>query len=99
MSTLHIIIHIKVNRRGSTNLKQSLTLLSFDNLALAIFSSGYNIHGHQSKLLSKPKLNQQLSSTEFEVRLHPYIEIHPTTHPPPGPTHTNSTCILKTGQS
>ena len=33
--------------------------------------------------LSKPKLNQQLSSREFEVRLHSYIEIHPTptTHP------------------
>ena len=30
--------------------------------------------------LSQPKLNQQLSSTEFEIRLHSYIEIHP---PPP----------------
>ena len=26
--------------------------------------------------LSKPKLNQQLISTEFEVRLHSYSEIH-----------------------
>ena len=35
-----------------------------------------------SKKLSKPKLNQNLSSTEFEVRLHSYSDIHPTTHPP-----------------
>ena len=34
--------------------------------------------------LSKPKLNQQLNSTEFEVRLHSYPMIHPT---PPHPTH------------
>jgi hypothetical protein len=32
------------------------------------------------KLLSKPKLNQQLNSTEFEVRIHSYIIIHPTPH-------------------
>ena len=30
-------------------------------------------------VLSQPKLNPELSSTEFEVRLHSYIEIH---HPP-----------------
>ena len=30
--------------------------------------------------LSQPKLNQQLSSTEFEVRLHSYRVIHPTPH-------------------
>ncbi len=34
-------------------------------------------------ILSKPKLNHQLNSTEFEVRLHSYIEIHP-----PHPTQT-----------
>jgi hypothetical protein len=34
--------------------------------------------------MSKPKLNQQLSSTEFEVRLHSY----PVIQNPP--THTNS---------
>ena len=28
---------------------------------------------------SQPKLNQQLNSTEFGVRLHSYPEIHPTT--------------------
>ena len=33
-------------------------------------------------LLSKPKLNQDLSSIEFEVRLHSYSDIPPTT--PPG---------------
>ena len=38
--------------------------------------------------LSKPKLNQQRSSTEFEVRLHSYPVIH-------HPLHTNSTCILR----
>ena len=38
------------------------------------------------KLLSKPKLNQQFSSTEFEVRLNFYPEVHPPTH------HTNCTC-------
>ena len=43
-------------------------------------------------VLPKPKLNHQLNSTEFEVRLHTY----PVVHPPP---HTNSTCILKTGKS
>ena len=31
--------------------------------------------------LSKPKLNQQINSTEFEVRLHSYPIIHPTPHP------------------
>ena len=31
--------------------------------------------------LSKPKLNPQLNSTVFEVRLHSYPIIHPTTHP------------------
>ena len=40
--------------------------------------------------LSKPKLNQQLSSTEFEVRLHSYIEIHPP--------HTNSLCCCCAAQ-
>ena len=35
------------------------------------------------KVLSKPKLKQQLNWTEFEVRLHSYPEVHP-------PTHTNS---------
>ena len=35
-------------------------------------------------LLSKHKLNQQLISTEFEVRLRSYREIHPT---PPPQTH------------
>ena len=39
------------------------------------------------KQLSKPKLNQNLSSTEFEVRLHSYSDIH---HPPP-PTTRNYT--------
>ena len=34
-------------------------------------------------MLSKPKFNQQLNWTEFEVRLHSYWEVHPTTHPPP----------------
>ena len=29
--------------------------------------------------MSKPKLNHQLNSTEFEVRLHSYTEVHPTT--------------------
>jgi hypothetical protein len=33
--------------------------------------------------MSQPKFNQQLSSTEFEVRLHSYTVIHPTTPPPP----------------
>ena len=32
----------------------------------------------QSHQLSKPKLNQQLNLTEFDVRLHSYREIHPT---------------------
>ena len=41
-------------------------------------------------ILSKPKLNQQLSSTEFEVRLHSYIEIHPP--------HTNSSCCCCAAQ-
>ena len=31
---------------------------------------------HCKHLLSQPKLNQQLSSTEFEVRLHSYPVIH-----------------------
>ena len=43
------------------------------------------VHLHYFKtLLSKPKLNENLSSTEFEVRLHSYSDIHPphpTTHP------------------
>ena len=38
--------------------------------------------------LSQPKFNQQLSSTEFEVRLHSY----PVIHPP----HTNSLLLLLT---
>ena len=33
-----------------------------------------------STKLSQPKFNQQISSTEFEVRLHSYTVIH---HPPP----------------
>ena len=37
-----------------------------------------------SAILSQPKLNQQLSSTEFEVRLHSYMYIHH--HPPPKQT-------------
>jgi hypothetical protein len=39
-------------------------------------------------VLSKPKLNHQLNSTEFEVRLHSYIVIHPN--------HTNSLLLLLT---
>ena len=35
-------------------------------------------------ILSKPKLNQQLSSKEFEVRLHSYPEVH---QPPPQTVH------------
>ena len=31
-------------------------------------------------VLSKPKLNHQLNSTEFEVRLHSYTEVHPGWH-------------------
>ena len=31
--------------------------------------------------LSKPKLNLQLNSTEFEVRLHSYREVNPTNPP------------------
>ena len=34
-------------------------------------------HIYPGKILSQPKINQQLSSTEFEVRLHSYID-HPT---------------------
>ena len=30
--------------------------------------------------MSKPKLNHQLNSTEFEVKLHSYPVIHPTHH-------------------
>ena len=37
-------------------------------------------------VLSKPKLNYQLNSTEFEVRLHSYTEVH---HPPPPPHKLN----------
>ena len=40
---------------------------------------GSNNHGME--VLSQPKLKQQLSSTEFEVRLHSYREVHH--HPPP----------------
>ena len=32
-------------------------------------------------ILSKPKLNQNLSSTEFEARLHSYSDIHHHHHP------------------
>ena len=42
------------------------------------------------RTMSKPKLNQQLSSTEFEVRLHSYRHIHP-------PHHTNSPCPASRG--
>ena len=38
-----------------------------------------------SNKLSKPKLNHPLNSTEFEVRLHSYREIH---HHPPTTTQT-----------
>ena len=38
--------------------------------------------------LSKPKLNHQLNSTEFEDRLHSYTEVHPTTQ------HTNSVVVV-----
>ena len=34
------------------------------------------------RLLSKPKLNHQLNSTAFEVRIHSYPVIHPTNHHP-----------------
>ena len=34
-------------------------------------------------VLSKPKLNHHLNSTEFEVRLHSYTEVH---HPTPPQT-------------
>ena len=40
-----------------------------------------------SKKMYQSKLYQQLSSTEFDVRLHSYPMIHPT-------TNTNSTCIF-----
>jgi hypothetical protein len=43
-------------------------------------------HLRLNSKLSKPKLNQQLNSTEFEVRLHSY----PVIHPP----HTNSLLLL-----
>ena len=46
-------------------------------------------------ILSKPRLNQQLSSTESEVRLHSYSDIHPPP-PPPGtiPQATQAeTCV------
>ena len=42
-------------------------------------------------ILSKPKFNQQLNWTEFEVRLHSYTVIHPTP-----PTHTNYLLLLLT---
>jgi hypothetical protein len=42
-------------------------------------------------ILSQPKFNQQLSSIEFEVRLHSYPMIH---HPPT--TTTNSLLLLLT---
>ena len=42
--------------------------------------------GNTKQMLSKPKFNHQLNSTEFEVRLHSYTVIHPTTHHPPTQT-------------
>ena len=47
-------------------------------------------------ILSKPKLNQQLSSTEFEVRLHSYPEVH---HPPPTTTQSRplTSCLRQPG--
>ena len=51
-------------------------LLSIEKLRNELLR--FNIY---SLLLSKPKLNHQLNSTEFEVRLHSYLVIHPpTTH-------------------
>ena len=61
-----------------------MTALPFTNERAKIFL--YLIYRVPPKtrttLLSQPKLNQQLSSTEFEVRLHSYIEIHPPHNPP-----------------
>ena len=41
--------------------------------------------------MSKPKLNQNLSSTEFEVRLHSYSDIH---HPTPPTTGTHHVVVV-----
>ena len=47
-------------------------------------------------LLSKPKLNHRLNSTEFEVRLHSYREVH---HPPPTATTQTQLVYSKLGRA
>ena len=49
-------------------------------------------------LLSKPKPNHQLNSTEFEVRLHSYIVIHHPPHPHKVNLYTQNWTELTTAQ-
>ena len=49
-------------------------------------------------VLSKPKLDHQLNSTEFEVRLHSYIVIHHPPHPQKVNLYTQNWTELTTAQ-
>jgi hypothetical protein len=56
-----------------------VTTCKEDLSQLKIYDSFEDIKRMSETKLSQPKFNQQLSSTEFEVRLHSYTVIH---HPP-----------------
>ena len=74
---------MKTNKNLDKAAKQALvdtTTEGWDRYALWLVKRG------GEGQLSQPKLNQQLSSTEFEVRLHSYKEIHH--HPQPTTTQT-----------
>ena len=59
-----------------------------------VFGNFISVVGWYNPILSKPKLNQNLSSTEFEVRLHSYSDIHP-----PPTQELTMLWLLLTGQA
>jgi hypothetical protein len=78
----HITFHIK--KTQMIKVKRSVNRLHLVQCGsalpqpskLAISKKGEETSCHE--LLSKPKFNQQLNWTEFEVRLHSYCEVHTT---------------------
>ena len=74
----------KTKSKKHTLLEKGVPLCPHIMIGIVIFIPLFPQPTTQNKL-SKPKLNQQLNSTEFKVRLHSYREIHP-------PTTTNSPC-------
>ena len=67
----------KTKSKKHTLLEKGVPLCPHIMIGIVIFIPLFPQPTTQNKL-SKPKLNQQLNSTEFKVRLHSYIVIHTT---------------------